>query len=151
VKRLLAIGTVLFGLAALAGCGEEDPGAGEQPAVEAATSADREIGDAIVATLDAADSPLDLRTLPPRQLAEIGPIADNLGEIYVDTEVIAVSDGDVVVRTSLEPGEESEVTAQLICGAVIDAGANPEAVVLGAGPEGDVELRTCERADRNYP
>jgi hypothetical protein len=141
----------LLGLAVLSGCGEDDPSAGDPPAVEAATPEDQEIGDGIVAALDAADSPLDLRTLPPRQLAEIGPIADNLGEIYADTEVIAISDGEVVVRTALEPGDESEVTATLICGIVIDAGGEPEAVVLGAGPEGDVELRTCAQGDRNYP
>jgi hypothetical protein len=141
----------LLGLAVLAGCGEDDPAAGDPPSVEAATPADQEIGDAIVAALDAADSPLDLRMLPPRQLAEIGPIADNLGEIYADTDVVAISDGEVVVRTALEPGEESEVTATLICGIVIDAGAKPDAVVLGASAEGDIELRVCEQGDRNFP
>lgn len=135
----------------LAGCGEEDPASGQPPAVEAATPVDRELGEAIAGALDTADAPIDSRLLPPRQLAEIGPILDNLGEIYVDTDVIAVSDGDVVVRTSLEPSEESEVTARLICGAMLDAGANPRGVVLGAGPEGDVELRTCEQSDRNFP
>jgi hypothetical protein len=141
----------LLGLALLTGCGEDEPGSGDPPAVEAATPADQRIADELLTALDAADSPIDSRLLPPKQLAEIGPILDNLGEIYVDTDVIAVSGGDVVVRTSLEPNEESEVTATLICGAILDAGGNPEAVVLGAGPEGDTELRTCERGDRNFP
>jgi hypothetical protein len=151
LKARRGILVALSGLALLTGCGEDDPASGDPPAVEAATPADQEIGDTIVAGLDDADAPIDSRLLPPRQLADIGPVLDNLGEIYVDTDVIAVSDGDVVVRTSLEPGEESEVTARLICGVMLDAGANPEGVVLGAGPDGDVELRTCEGADRNFP
>ncbi len=144
--RVIAAGLLAACSLAAAGCGS---GGDDGPTIDASTAADTEIAEALVAELERAEEPIDLQALPGKALTEIAPITDNLGEMIDVTEGITVDSGRVTVATSLEDGsEEADVTAILICGAALRSGASEGATVLGSG---DVELRACEGADRNYP
>lgn len=141
----IAAGILVAGCLAAAGCGSETS---DGPQIEASAPSDSEIADALVADLEQAEEPIDLQALPGKALTEIAPITDNLGEMIDVTESITVDSGRVTVGTSLEPGEEADVTAILICGAALRSGATAGSSVLGAD---DIELRACQGADRNYP
>ena len=62
-----------------------------------------------------------------------------------------IEDGLVEARTGLPAEEESEITARLICGAVVRGAGRENAAGSRVTGENEAVLADCEPADANYP
>ncbi len=143
--RILALVTCTsIGLAA---CGSSTP----DTAIVADSTADRELGAAIVAELDEYNQPFDVTTLPPAQQAELAPIVNSLPRAGGGVKTLSISGGVVEAQTDFAADAEGVETGRLICGAIYrrlparDPGGHR---VLGAG--GTV-LADCKPKDASFP
>ena len=134
-------------LVLVAGCGDS----AAEIEVVADSEADRAIAADVEDELALYSEPFDISALPTDQQDQLGPVYDAFPRAAGSVEELTVSDGLVEARTDLPVEEDSEITARLICAAVIRGAGEGNADghrVLG---EGDAVLQDCRAADANYP
>ena len=132
---------------ALAACGDSGP----QTEVTASGDEDRGIADAVEEELALYSEPFDISALPVDQQDQLAPVYDAFPRAAGSVEELTVSDGAIEASTDLPVDEDSEITARLICGALVRAAARDDASshrVLGSG---DAVLLECGPSDAEYP
>lgn len=143
-----AVALVAVGAAAgLAGCGDSGP----QIEVIASGDGDREIAEAVEEELALYSEPFDVSALPVDQQDQLAPVYDAFPRAAGSVEELTVSDGAIEARTELPIDEDSEITARLICAALVRASSRDDAPshrVLGSD---DAVLLECEPSDGDYP
>lgn len=146
MRRRAWLAAVLAG-AALAGCG----GSGEETEISASSDEDQAVAAAVEDELALYSEPFDISVLPTDQQDQLGPVYDAFPRAAGSVDRLAVTDGAIEAGTDLPIEEESQITARLICGALVRGGAREDASshrVLGSG---ETVLLDCEPADANYP
>lgn len=138
---------VLCTAIALAACGNSDP----KTTIVADSTADQELGAAIVAELDEYNAPFDVTALPAAAQADVAPVVDNLPQAGGGVKTLTITGGVVEAQTDFPADAQGVETGRLICGAIYrslpqrDPGGHR---VLG---EGGAVLADCKPSDANFP
>ena len=135
----------------LAACGDDLP---EVATINASSAADETLAAAIETELSEYSEQFSLTALPAQQQAMIAEVIDNFPQAAGTVSTLDVADGQVVARTGLRADAGGELTARLVCGAILRAIADEGADDPGGHVVLDGEgqpLRDCVHADKNFP
>lgn len=132
---------------AVMGCGDT----GARIEVTAAGDEDRVVATAVEEELALYSEPFDISALPADQQDQLGPVYDAFPRAAGSVEELVVDGGVVTARTELPDDDDSEITARLICGAVVRGAGRAGAAGHRVTGEGDAVIADCSAADATYP